>query len=125
MAGLEEAGLLFWKEVVVALSDRHAAIDPQSLFFGLVPANEAQVLGILDEEHDRKMLQDRVEEVPGVFELGFSLPVFGELSPQLGLGHARGGALATGSAGRVRAVKDAVSMQRRRQEPANWTTPHR
>src|SRR5262245_12722296 len=45
----EEAGLLLGKEVVVASSDRGAAVDAQGLFFGSVPSHEFQVRGVLDE----------------------------------------------------------------------------
>ena len=66
----EEVGLLFGKEIVVASSDRRAAIDAERLFLRSVPANELQVLGVLHEEHDRQILEHRVEKTPRIFELG-------------------------------------------------------
>ena len=68
----EEAGLLLRKEIVVASPDCRAAVDAQRLFLGLVPADEPQVLGVLDEEHDRQVFEHRVQETPGIFE--FSRP---------------------------------------------------
>ena len=68
--GFEESRLLLGEEIVVALPDRGGAIDPQSLFLCPVPADEPQVLGILDEEHDRQVLEDRIEETSCILEFG-------------------------------------------------------
>ncbi len=65
----EEVGLLFGKEIVVASSDCRAAIDAERLFLRSVPANELQVLGVFHEEHDRQVLEHRVQETPRIFEL--------------------------------------------------------
>ena len=89
----EEAGLLLRKEIVVAPADGRAAVDAQRLFLGLVPAHEPQVLGVFDEEHDRQVLEHRVQEVPGVFEFSrpprqrlLGPPVLGQFSFQLSVG---------------------------------------
>ena len=128
---LEEARLLLGKEVVVALADRRAAIDAERLFFGPVPADEPQVLGILHEEHDRQVLEHRVEEIAGIFELGgapgqrlLRPAVLGELPLELRLGLARrriGGAAATG----IRAVQKAVDARRGGERPLHGVGPDR
>ena len=68
----EEAGLVLRKEIVVASPDGRAAVDAQRFFLRLVPADEFQVLGILDEEHDRQVFEHRVQEAPGIFEFSRS-----------------------------------------------------
>jgi hypothetical protein len=54
------------------------------------------MLGVFHKEHDGKVLEHRVQEVPRLFELGgaarqrfFRPPVLGDLAFQLGLGLAR------------------------------------
>jgi hypothetical protein len=74
------------------------------------------MLGVLDEEHDRQVLQHRIEEIASVLELG-GLPgqrllgpaVFRNLPLELALGLPRGVFFSTGaSACRFPAVEDAV-----------------
>ena len=114
--GFEEPGLLLREEVVVALADRRAAIDPERFLLGPVPAHEPQVLGVFHEQHDREMLEDRVQEVPRVLELGgaasqcFLGPaIFRDLSFQLGLRVPRCRRVVSATAtSRLGAVEDAV-----------------
>ena len=69
----EEAGLLLGEEIVVAFPDGGAAVDAERLFLRLVPADEFQVLGVLHEEHDGQVLEDRVQEAPASSEFSRAL----------------------------------------------------
>ena len=126
----EEVRLFLGKEVVIASSDCRAAIDAERLFLRPVPANELQVLGVLDEEHDRQIFQHRVEKTPRIFELSrplgqrfFHALLFGRFA----FHHARGSALGArglGSSGarRARARESQASHRAQRRSRHASTT---
>ena len=117
--GFEEPGLLLREEVVVALADRRAAIDPERLLLGPVPAHESQVLGVFHEQHDREMLEHRVQEVPRLLELGgaasqcfLGAAIFRDLPFQLVLRVPRRRRIVRAAAtSRVGAVEDALDTR--------------
>ena len=83
--GLEEGGLGFGEEVVVAFAHQIFARDAQERLARSIESDEAKVLGILDEDHVRNVLDDGVEESIGLSGLGdrFSQRLRGALRPIL------------------------------------------
>ena len=66
----EEAGLLLRKEIVVASPMAALRSMPSASSSALFQRTNRRSLGVLDEEHDRQVLEHRVQEIPGVLELG-------------------------------------------------------
>jgi hypothetical protein len=72
---LEERGLLGREEVEVALAQHRLARLPEQLLAGAVEPLEPQLGRVLDEDHVRQVLDDRVEEQVGAAERGVGLGV--------------------------------------------------
>ena len=69
VAGGEDVRLVPRKEVVVGPPDHIATTDTEEALAEAVEKNEAQVVGLLHEEHRRNVLDHEVEEGPGSREL--------------------------------------------------------
>lgn len=105
--GHEELRLLGREEVVVAAADELLARVAEQLLARAVEAHEAQVLGVLHEDHVRDVLDDRVEE--------------GQAAPRVLVGRAAGRHVEADGQAAVdppvgRAPGDVADLPRRRAE---------